>query len=479
MAEQEKKRPSAEAVLTATYRLLNALAKHPQLLDDSRITDKLFANETAKSVYIALRNLYDKQIPITAASLLQAGQEVDYTINRQIVTTIFEIDPQGAEKIEDILDNLRTVTVKDDLLSKIDVLREQINQPGKLDGEKLLGNLYDIDQIVQYEDKDRTTLLDFSSLSDKYLVDLENRKIGRKYSFGDPLLDDTIKRGAIPGGITIVTAQTSMGKSTFVLSLADNLLDRNCPCMFLSLEMGTIDTMDRFIAKRCEIENDDLYDPATLDGVIERVKEEQKTLTDRKNFYFCEATSVTLSKLRNLIREFKQKAHTTYGTVIIDLLSGMKDFMVGTAGGSSAATIENNMNKLEDLAKEENVHIFGVVQLRRDSAESSRIHTVEDIEKLRPSLNDIKNSGAFGEKAGVVLGLFRPKYYLDRYKVEEPEVVAQTPDILEVQILKDRNGGSAGRILKYMFDGSHFKVYPLIEEENSTTKELEDLNFTF
>ena len=38
-------------------------------------------------------------------------------------------------------------------------------------------------------------------------------------------------------------------------------------------------------------------------------------------------------------------------------------------------------------------------------------------------------------------------------------------DILEIQILKDRNGPNAGKILKYMFDGNLFRLSPKLEEE--------------
>lgn len=463
-----EKRASSDAVLTATYRLLNSLARHPNLLDNPNITEDTFTEETAKSCYVALRKLKDENLDITPASLLQAGQETDFEITPQIVQTIFDIDLNGAENIQDILSTLNTATTKDTVKKKLENLILRLNEPGEIKSDFLLEQLYEADEIITHHNKNKSTLLSFSDWADEYIDCLEERKTGRKYSFGCPLLDVTFPRGATPGTITVVAAATSMGKSNFVISLENTLLEQNSPSMYLSLEMGSEDTMDRVISNRCDIVGSELYAAENAQGLIERVLQEKEALKNRDKFYFCKATSVNLSKLRNLIREFKQKARTDYGLIAIDLISSMDGFMVGDHGASTAAMIENNMNKLENLAKEENVHLLLVVQIKRDS-ENAKPNSIEDINYLRPSLSDIKNSGAYAEKSSQVLALFRPKYYLDRFRERMSEMDQQaiddTDDVLEVQVLKDRSGPNSGKILKYMFDGAHSRVYPLIEEE--------------
>lgn len=476
MSRDKERQAGSNSEVIAEYRLLNALVRRPEYLEDSRVSKDIFVNETAKSIFEAIELLRNSGLDITPASLYQAGYNIDYTVTSQVVQEIYNIDPEGASSLDDIIGSLISVQRKNSIIGKIEYLKSKLSSPGEIDQSYAMEKLYEITDLVSKVGKGDSKLLSYADWSDRYVEDLEQRKSGRKYSFGDPLLDDYIFKGAAPGNITIVTASTNMGKSTYVLSLIDNLIDNNVPCMYISLEMGTIDTMDRLIARRLGIENQELYKPENMDGIIDQVLEEKENLSNRKNFYFCEATGVDLGKLRSLIREFKQKTKKDYCLVAIDLLSGLKGFMSSSNGASTASTIEVNMNRLEDLAKEENVHILGVVQLNRNS-DHAKISHVEQIDNLRPTLGDVKNSGSYSEKATTLLSIFRPKYYADRYCKNDPAAEVME-DIMEVQVLKDRNSQS-GKVFKYMFDGKYFKLLPLVDEDEEKIEALKNLDLDF
>ena len=473
---KKKKIAGRDTDVIAEYRLLNALVMNESLVDNPIITEDCFIHETAKSIYQAIAKLHNEGIKVTQASLLQAGYSIDCNVNGSIINEIYNVDPEGATELSDIMTALKTAKDKNRILWEIDKLKDSLEAEGSINVDSTLSKLYKIDDLVSKSGKSDSKLLNFSDWSDRYIEDLEQRKLGRKYSFGDPLLDKYLFKGASPGCITIICASTNMGKSTYVLSLIDNLLDQNVPCMYISLEMGTIDTMDRLMAKRLEIPNTELYKPENIDGIIEQVQEEKENLSNRKNFYFCEATGVDVDKLRSLIREFKQKTKKDYCLVAIDLLSGMKDFMVGNGNVSTASMIEINMNRLEELAKDENVHIMGVVQLNRQ-VESTKISHVEEIEKMRPGLSDLKNSGAYAEKSCQLLCCWRPAQIAHKYCRNDPATETMD-DIMEVQILKDRND-QAGRILKYLFDGKHFKLIPLMEDDEAKLNKLKELNIDY
>ena len=127
------------------------------------------------------------------------------------------------------------------------------------------------------------------------------------------------------------------------------------------------------------------------------------------------------------------------------------------------------MNSLNELAKSENVHILGVVQLNRD-ADDRRILTEEDADSIQPTLADIKNSAAIAERCRVVLSLVRPKYYTDKYLNENGEY-DDKEDILKLAILKN-SSGYTGRVLKYLYDGEHFNITPLMTKEEEMLDEL-------
>lgn len=473
------KKPSSTAVITAEYRLLNALVKNKDYLNDIRISEDIFTDEAAKSLYEAISNLHAANIEITKASLLQAGTEIDYNVNKAIVDTIIDIDNQGASSLEDILPVLETARLKQSFNNALETLRTTISAPGEIDKEKLKEKLYSLEKTIDDSIISSSPLKTFEEWSNDYIEDLEERRNGRKYTYGDIFLDNYFFKGAYPGAITIVAANTSMGKSTYVLSLIDNLLERNVPCIYFSLEMSGVSTYDRLISSRRSITSEALYDTSNVDNIIAEVKQEIDNLKDRKLFRFCEETNINIPILRKYIREFKQQTKSNYAFVAIDLLTQMKNFMSASNGSSTAASIEIAMNDLNALAKEENVHILGVVQFKRDS-DSVKIHSVEEIDLLRPTLTDIKNSGAIAERARVVLSLFRKKYYSDRYLVPFGVPGAEdVEDIMEVQVLKNSEGKGAGKIFKYMFDSSYFKLLPITtdSEEEKRTNLLDNLDF--
>lgn len=458
----QQRRPSKESVILSEYRLLNAIARRPELINDPNVSRDLLKDEVARSIFDALESLIKHQIEITPASLLQAGMSIDYNVSKQVVDAIFNIDEKGATDLTDILHYLHQEQTKMDLLAKLDAIRNKIAQPGDLDTQGVSQDLYAIDTQVLLGDK-TSTLLNYGSWSDIYLEDLKQRKLGRKYSFGDPQLDEYFFKGAYPGAITIVAATPGQGKSTFVLHLIDNMIEHNQPCMYISLEMSGIDTMDRLISKRCMIPQNQLYDPDSIDDIVQSVEAQKEQLANRKNFYFVDDPSVSLLKLRNLIREFKQRTHNDYCFVAVDLLTQIKDFMqAGKAGGSIPASIEQSVNALNELAKAENCHILGVVQLNRET-DNFAINNVDDIEKCRPTLNSIKNSSALGERARHVLVLFRPKYYAERYLPDDPSAQSME-NILHCIVVKN-SGGEVGKDFEYLFDGSHFNLMAKLDDD--------------
>ena len=137
---------------------------------------------------------------------------------------------------------------------------------------------------------------------------------------------------------------------------------------------------------------------------------------------------------------------------------------------SVPAAMECGMNSLNELAKSENVHILGVVQLNRD-ADDKRILTEEDADNIQPTLADIKNSAAIAERCRVVLSLVRPKYYTDKY-LNEDGAFDDKEDVLKLAILKN-SSGYTGKVLKYLYDGEHFNITPLMSKEDEMMNELE------
>lgn len=470
--DKNSNKPSYAVPTISQYRLLNALIYNSEYCNDSRITEDIFPNETAKSLYLAIMQLHTAGYNITRASLLQTGASIDYNVTESIINKVFDVD-EGTDNLDDILKVLKTEKQREFLKTRLDALREQLDEPGDLDFGSITGALYDMEGFTNVQDTD-SPLMTFDDWTETYVEDLEERKEGRFYSYGDELLDRVAKKGAYPGAITVCAASTSMGKSAFALNLVNGHINTGTPCMYLSLEMSAIDTMDRLVALRCNIPEGALYDTedGNIDAVMDRVLEEKEALKNNNKFFFSEETNVDINKLRAMIREFKQRTHEEYCFVVIDLLTQMKNFMSPKNGMSVPAAMEVGMNELNALAKEENVHIFGIAQFNRAS-DDGKPYSIKDIDKLRPSISSVKNSGALAERARVLLSIFRPKYYADKY-LQDDEEAKNMEDIMEITVLKN-SSGKTGLRLKYKYESEFYRCLPIKPEEEAAKKERDIL----
>ena len=474
-----KENNTTTRIVQAEYRLLHCVLTHKECLDDARVTDGLFIHPSAKSIFNTICDLSKRGVAITKAELLQSCKDIGVTPS--VIDTIFNVDDVNPS-LDTILPDLLNEQLKTKLIQRLDLIKESINLNTDINTDDILKQLYECDDLVLHSTKNTSPLMNIEEWSNEYIEDLQQRKLGKKYTYGDLNLDEEMFKGAYPGAITTIAASTGSGKSTFVRNLMNNLIEQNTPCMYISLEMGAVDTMDRLIAMRKGIPNDELYNQGNIDSVIESVEEEKRNLLTRNKFYFVEDPSIDLTKLRSMIREFKQRTHEDYCLVAIDLLTQLKGFNVSTnKGTSNAMSIELAMNDLNALAKEENVHIIGVVQFRRDS-DSIKISSLDDLERARPTLGEIKNSGAISERSRVVLGIFRPKMVAERFRqaLTEPEQTAldNMSDIMEVQVLKN-SAGNVGRIFKYMFDNQCFRLLPLVDETQAKINALAEVGIDF
>ena len=466
-------------LVQAEYRLLHCVIAHRECLGDARVVDSLFVHPSAKSIFNTICDLNKRGVTITRAELLQSCKDIGVTPS--VIDTIFNVDDSDPT-LDTILPDLINEQLKTKLVQKLDFLKESLSLSTDIDTDNVLKQLYECDDLVLHNAKNKSPLMSIEEWSNTYIEDLQQRKQGKKYTYGDLNLDEEMFKGAYPGAITTIAASTGSGKSTFVLNLMNNLIEQNTPCMYISLEMGAVDTMDRLIAMRRGIPNDELYNQGNIDSVIESVEEEKAELLSRNKFYFVEDPSIDLTKLRSMIREFKQRTHEDYCLVAIDLLTQLKGFNVSSnKGTSNAMSIELAMNDLNALAKEENVHIIGVVQFRRDS-DSIKSSSLDDLERARPTLGEIKNSGAISERSRVVLGIFRPKMVAERFRQalteQEQAALDNMNDIMEVQVLKN-SAGNVGKIFKYMFDNQCFRLLPLVDETQAKIDALAEIGIDF
>ena len=151
----------------AEYRLLIALVRNPEYLDDARVSEDVFINETAKSFFEAIHSLDERNIEITPASLYQAAYNIDINATEQEVKRIYELDAEGASTLDDIIHTLVITQAKQSVLSKLDSLRKSLNTPGDPNVDLINEGLFNIEQDVSKIGKSQSKLLNYEEWTDR------------------------------------------------------------------------------------------------------------------------------------------------------------------------------------------------------------------------------------------------------------------------------------------------------------------------
>ena len=199
--------------------------------------------------------------------------------------------------------------------------------------------------------------------------------------------------------------------------------------------------------------------------VFDIIEKEKEAMLHSPFFRLVDVSSMSLEEFEDIIKKIKQEMNVSYLNVYTDLMSMVSEFDHSEEGMNKADAIESSMNKTNAIAKRNDVHLFNIFQANR-AADNVRLTDVEDVDRLRPSLNNIKSSGAIAERSRLVLSAFRARYYIERYLPDAPELLIMQ-DILDIDILKQSQGGPAR--LRYAFDGPTARVVRYVEDSPDPT----------
>jgi len=231
---------------------------------------------------------------------------------------------------------------------------------------------------------------------------------------------DTRTAGLQPSDLILVGARPSMGKTAFLLNIAQHAaLHNHVPTAIFSLEMSKEQLGNRMLAVESGIDSQILR-TGNLDRpeYWDRISECMPILS-KAPLYIDDTPGITITEMRAKCRRLKIEKNL--GLVVVDYLQLM------TASASSRPEsrqqeISEISRSLKGLAKELHVPMLVAAQLSR-AVEARKDH--------RPMLSDLRESGAIEQDADVVAFLYRDEYY-------NPETLKKGH--AEVIIAKQRNG---------------------------------------
>lgn len=224
--------------------------------------------------------------------------------------------------------------------------------------------------------------------------------------------------GLQPSDFILVAARPSMGKTAFVLNIAQYVaFHENMATAIFSLEMAKEQLVNRLFALEARIDAQLLRSGNLNDSDWEKLIEGAGVIGGSK-LIIDDTPGISVSELRSKCRKFKLEHDLKL--IIIDYLQ----LMSGSGGrnDSRQQEISEISRSLKGLARELNVPVIALSQLSR---------AVEQRPEHRPMLSDLRESGAIEQDADVVMFIYRDDYY---------NKDSDMKNIAEINIAKQRNG---------------------------------------
>ncbi|MDD7641336.1 MAG: replicative DNA helicase [bacterium] len=225
--------------------------------------------------------------------------------------------------------------------------------------------------------------------------------------------------GLQPSDLILVAARPSMGKTAFVLNIAQYVAFHSdlCTAIF-SLEMSKEQLVNRLFSLESRVDAQKLRTGNLSDADWEKLIEGAGTIGQSK-LIIDDTPGISISEMRSKCRKYKLEHDLKL--IIIDYLQ----LMSGSGKRSSDSRqqeISDISRSLKALARELHVPVIALSQLSR---------AVEQRPDHRPMLSDLRESGAIEQDADVVMFIYRDDYY---NKDTEDKGIA------EIIIAKQRNG---------------------------------------
>ena len=241
--------------------------------------------------------------------------------------------------------------------------------------------------------------------------------------------------GFQPSDFILIAARPSMGKTAFVLNIAQYMaFKKNKAVAIFSLEMSKEQLVNRLFSLESQVDAQSLRTGNMKDSDWEKLIEGAGIIGQSK-LIIDDTPGISISKLEHGL-----------DIIIIDYLQ----LMTGSVGRSSESRqqeVSDISRQLKGLARELNVPVVSLSQLSR---------AVESRPDKRPMLSDLRESGAIEQDADVVMFIYRDEYYN-----KDSEFKKQA----EIIIAKQRNGPVGTVNLAWL--GEYTKFANLSRQEDS------------
>jgi replicative DNA helicase len=267
----------------------------------------------------------------------------------------------------------------------------------------------------------------------EYREQLESGKSEAVLSTGFSKLDMLLGGGMVNSGLYILAARPGIGKTTVGLRVADRAA-KQVSVLFVSLEMDAEQLTARRLADRTGIRiGKILMESGLTDEEQAKIAAASSDMAATK-LYINRSSGASVEDVALYARSIPD-----LGLVVVDYLG----LLTGKDKGSLYEKVTANSNALKRLARSLKVPVLCLAQLNRMS---------EQRPDKRPTMADLRDSGAIEQDADGIILLHRPAVYLP----QEQKPKSWEAEPMELIVAKNRHG-QTGRITLDFF-GSNGRI---------------------
>lgn len=397
-----------------------------------------FYKESHRRLYNAMCELFEKNEPIDIITL------TDYLRRTDGLEAVGGIS--YLSHLANIVPTSANIRYHAKIVREKALLRSLIQTATHITS-KVYEDSLDADEMVDYAEKmifdiaDKRTKTSFASLKDvikdtfkmiEHLYDKKEAITGVPSGFKDI---DELTSGFQPGDLIIIGGRPGMGKTAFALNIAQHVaIDLKEPVAIFSLEMSKEQLAMRMLCAESMVNAS-----YVRKGFIS--KQDWPKLTNAAGrladapIFIDDSSAITVLEVRAKARRLKME-HGGLSLVVVDYLQLMRSRGNFERREQEISEISRS---LKALAKELKVPVVALSQLNR---------AVEQRGEKKPTLADLRESGAIEQDADVIIFLYRDEIYNKNNPSNKGKA--------EIIIAKQRNGPTGTVNLTYLADSTRF-----------------------
>jgi len=409
------------------------------------ITETDFQGKDQQIIFESMSELVNENKPLdplTVSEKLDNSNNLNRVGGKNYLIELATSTPSAAN-LEAYAEIIRQRSISRKLMQANSEITDLINNPQGQNGEELLDHaerlIFSLNDETSQNDSSLQSMKELIPSTMDRLHELSNKKgglIGSSTGFTD--LDKKLQ-GIQNGDLIIVAGRPSMGKTSFAMNIAENVLtndDTDGAVLIFSLEMPGESLTTRMLSGMSKLDQQNVRSGMLRDDQLKILLEEGERLKNLP-LWIDDSSLLTPMELRAKARRLA-RSEGGLSLIVVDYLQLMQ---LPTSAENRVNQISEISRALKSLAKELDVPVIALSQLNR---------AVEQRPNKRPIMADLRDSGAIEQDADVILFIYRDEVYNED---------SEQGNKAEIIIGKQRNGPIGTVHLTFLKEYTRFENF--------------------